>query len=229
MAGKLYGIGVGPGDPEQMTLKAVRFIRLADVIAVPGKDVKQSLAYRVAERAVPGLERKIFIPLEMPMSRDEMLVAQAHERGGERIIEFLKRGLNVGYLTLGDPTIYSSFSYLERIVRSNGYDTEYINGVPSFCAAAARFQTPLCEGEEQLHIVPANMLNETQAELSGTWVIMKSSGKPQALPDLLCHNGRQVMAIERCELPDERKYQGVANLPDEMPYLSLIIAKTQKQ
>ena len=108
MKGIAYGVGVGPGDPELMTLKAIRMIRENDIIAVPGKDPKESVAYKIAEAVVPEISEKTLIPIYMPMVKDRELIKQEHEKGAKLIESYLDQGKNVVYLTLGDVTIYCS-------------------------------------------------------------------------------------------------------------------------
>ncbi|MBQ2640528.1 MAG: precorrin-2 C(20)-methyltransferase, partial [Lachnospiraceae bacterium] len=113
MRGKAYGVGVGPGDPELMTLKAVRLIRESDVIAFPGKSAEESVAYRIARGAVPEIAEKTLVPVYMPMIRDREKIADLHRAGAGLLEEYLDRGQNVVYLTLGDSTVYCTFSYLQ--------------------------------------------------------------------------------------------------------------------
>jgi precorrin-2/cobalt-factor-2 C20-methyltransferase len=152
----LYGVGVGPGDPELMTLKACRLIRENDVIAVPGRNPRESTAYQIAVQAVPSLADKTLVPVDMPMVRDREELRRYHEAGARQLEKWLDQGKNVVFLTLGDPSIYSTFSYLSEIVTADGYPTELVSGIPSFCAAAARLNIPLTEGSESLHIIPAS-------------------------------------------------------------------------
>ena len=112
MRGIAYGVGVGPGDPELMTLKAVRLIRENEVIAVPGKDAKESAAYKIASGAVPEISEKTLVPIYMPMIRDRAKITEEHRKGAKLLEEYLDQGKNVVYLTLGDSTIYCTFSYL---------------------------------------------------------------------------------------------------------------------
>ena len=176
MSGIAYGVGVGPGDPELMTQKAIRLIRENDVIAVPGQDAKVSVAYRIAAAMVPELAQKELVPVPMPMTRDKERLRKAHVEGARLIESYLNQGKNVVYLTLGDPSIYGSFSYLQRLLLSDGYPVETVPGVPSFSAAAARLNLPLVEGDEPLHVAPgAHDMGET-LRLPGTCVLMKASG-----------------------------------------------------
>ena len=95
MRGIAYGVGVGPGDPELMTLKAVRLIREADVIAVPGKDPREAVAYRIAAGAVPEIAEKELVPVYMPMVRDRALIDQEHRRAAALLKGYLDAGKNV--------------------------------------------------------------------------------------------------------------------------------------
>ena len=101
--GILYGVGVGPGDPELMTLKAVRLIRENEVIAVPGTDAKETMAYQIAVQAVPELADKELVPVDMPMTHDRQKMEKSHDQAAEFLEGYLLQGKNVIFLTLGDP------------------------------------------------------------------------------------------------------------------------------
>ena len=225
MRGIAYGVGVGPGDPELMTQKAIRLIRENDVIAVPGKVAQEAIAYRIAAAMVPELAKKELVPIHMPMVRDRALLHTEHVKGARRIESYLDQGKNVVYITLGDPSIYCSFSYLQRLLLSDGYPVETVPGVPSFSAAAARLNLPLVEGDEPLHVAPgAHDMGET-LRLPGTCVLMKASGPLGETKARLKSSGKEVFAVENCGMDTERLYRGVDQLPDSAGYLSLIVAK----
>ena len=135
---KLYGVGVGPGDPELMTLKAVRAIRECDVIAIPGSGQKINAAYTIVKKAVPEVEEKELAEIPMPMTRDSRKLEESHRAGTEQITAYLDQGKSVAFLTLGDPSVYSTYMYIHHRIVSRGYAAEMIPGIPSFCAAAAR-------------------------------------------------------------------------------------------
>ena len=117
MKGTLYCVGVGPGDPELMTLKAVRLIRDNDVIAVPGRTAEVSVAYRIAAGAVPEISGKELVPLFMPMTGDREVLREAHKTCAETLKSYLAAGKDVVYLTLCDPTVYCTFAYLQPLLR----------------------------------------------------------------------------------------------------------------
>ena len=155
MKGILYGVGVGPGDPELITLKAINLIRENDVIAVPGKEAKEAVAYKIARGSVPEIEDKELVPVYMPMVMDKEEQERNHKAGARMLEKYLDQGKNVVYITLGDSTIYCTFTYLQDIVEADGYETRLVPGIPSFCAAAARVNKPLVLWNELLHVVPA--------------------------------------------------------------------------
>ena len=229
MRGIAYGVGVGPGDPELMTLKAVRLIRECDVIAVPGREPRDSVAYRIAAAAAPEIDGKELVAVEMPMTRDRAAMDAEHRKGAALLERYLDRGQNVVFLTLGDPTVYSTFSYLQHILEADGYTVEPVSGVPSFCAAAARLKTPLAEWDEPLHILPAAHRTESLPDLPGTCVLMKSGGQMDRVKDLLRRSGRDVQAVENCTMDTERTYRGVEEIPDNAGYFTLIVAKEPRE
>jgi precorrin-2/cobalt-factor-2 C20-methyltransferase len=225
MKGIAYGVGVGPGDPEYMTLKAVRLIRENQVIAVPGRDAKETTAYQIAVQAVPELAEKELVPLYMPMVKDRQLIDEEHRKGAETLKTYLDRGENVVFLTLGDPTVYCTFSYIQHYLEADGYRVELVSGIPSFCAAAARLGVPLAEWDEAIHIVPAVHKTEDRLELDGNYVLMKSASHIREVKALLKASGRKVSAVVNCGMKDEAVYRSADEIPDDAGYFSLIIAK----
>ena len=228
MKGKAIGVGVGPGDPDLMTLKAVKLIKENEVFCVPGKDVKETVAYKIAVQAVPELADKELVPIYMPMVMDLEEQKRNHEKGAKLIESYLDQGKNVIFLTLGDSTIYCTFSYLQHIMEADGYETELVPGITSFCAAAARANVSLCEWNEPLHVMPALHKIGDDLGLPGNYVLMKSGSHMKEIKDMLKRSGRDVKAVENCTMPGEKIYQNVDEIPDEAGYFSLIIAKETK-
>lgn len=228
MKGIAYGVGVGPGDPELMTLKAVRLIEENDVIAVPGKEPREAVAYRIAAGAVPGIADKELVPVDMPMVRDRALMAAEHRKAAKLLEAYLEAGRNVVYLTLGDPTVYCSFSYIQSILQEDGYRVELVSGISSFCAAAARLGLPLVMWDEQLHVVPAVHTLKKALEEPGTCVLMKTAGRMKEVRERLQNSRHRVWMVENCGMENEKVYRGLEQIPEDAGYLSLIIAKGQE-
>ena len=226
--GKAYGVGVGPGDPELMTLKACRLIRENEVMAVPGKVPQDAVAYKIAAAAVPELAAKTLIPIYMPMVRDRELIAKSHREAADTIEKYLDEGKNVVYLTLGDSTIYCTFSYIQQILEDEGYEVELVSGIPSFCAAAARLGISLTEWNEPLHVIPGLHNTEGTLEWPGNYAIMKSASKMPQVKAMLARSGYDAQAVENCSMETEKVYRSLEEIPDEAGYFSLIIAKEKK-
>ncbi|MBQ2679506.1 MAG: precorrin-2 C(20)-methyltransferase [Firmicutes bacterium] len=229
MKGIAYCVGVGPGDPELMTQKAVRLIRENDVIAVPGKVAKESAAYRIALAMIPELENKELVPVHMPMIYDREMIEPEHEKAAKLLESYLDKGKNVVYITLGDPSVYCTFSYIQRILVKDGYSVELVPGVTSFCAAAARLNIPLAEWDESLHILPAAHKTNEDFNQSGTYVLMKSGKNISKVKDIIRHSGRDIYSIENCGMADEKIYGNVDEIPDDAGYFTLIVAKERRE
>ena len=218
MRGKLYGVGVGPGDPELLTLKAVKTICMSDVIACPARGQTPGLAYRIAEQAIPEIHRKEKMLLSFPMKKSGL--EQEHLKAAESIISQLDAGKNTAFLTLGDPGFYSTFQYISRIVTEKGYETEIISGVPSFCAVSAKLMVPLAEGSGSVLISPGEL-----TDFSGTQVIMKAGSGLKTLKEKIRNNGKKAYLAENCGMEDERVYSDIEKMPDEAGYFSILIVK----
>ena len=225
MKGKAYGVGVGPGDPELMTLKAIRLIKENDIIMVPGTDVRKSVAFKIAVQAVPEIEKKELVPIDLPMLKDREALKKSHRDGAKLIESYLNRGKNVVFLTLGDSTVYCTFTYIQAYLKEDGYDTELVNGITSFTASAAALNIPLSEWDEEIHIIPAAHSIIGSLELDGNYVLMKSGKRMKEVKDLLIKSGRKVSCVENCGMQDQKIYRSASEIPDESGYFSLIIAK----
>lgn len=228
MNGTFYGVSVGPGDPELLTLKAVRIIRTCDVIAVPrsSKDGEQ-VALEIARAAVPELAQKEIVPLDMPMTHDASVLEAARVQAVETVLCYLKQGRSVAFLTIGDVSIYSTYGYLHDRVIKRGYMAEMVAGVPSFCAAAARLGESLTAPKQPVHLIPAAYGGVAEAlDLPGTKVLMKSGKTLERTIDTLRARGRtDAHVVQRCGLPGERVFYSLDDLDCPGEYLSIVIVK----
>ena len=225
MRGTVYGVGVGPGDPELMTLKAIRLIRENRYIALPAEKPRESLAYRIAVQAVPELADKELVAVHMPMIRDKAKLREAHEKGARQLMDLADQGENVVFLTLGDPTVYCTFSYLQHILEEEGYPVVLVSGITSFCAAAARLGLSLGEWDEPIHVLPAAHKTGDRLDLEGTYVLMKSASHMREVKEMLGKSGRRVQAVIDCGMDSEKVCRSLEEIPDDAGYFSLIIAK----
>jgi len=223
MAGKLYGLGVGPGDPELLTLKAVRLLREADVVAVPDKGDGEQTALRIVAAHIAG---KPLLRCTVPMVRERSALDKAHDEIAGAICARLEQGWTVVYITLGDPTIYSTYAYIHRRVRSRGYEAELVPGVPSFCAAAARLGVSLCEGSERLLIVPAShkAVDDCLA-MDANLVFMKAGKGLGGLREKLAAHDLldKAALVVNCGMEGEQVCTRLAGMPEDAGYFSIVV------
>lgn len=228
MQGKLYGVGVGPGDPELLTLKALRLIKENEVIAVPGKDIQASVAYQIVKGAYEELDEKTLIPVAMPMTKDPQVLKANHDKAADQVESYLKEGKNVVFLTLGDTTVYSTYLYVHKRILDRGYEAEIVSGITSFCAVAARLNMGLVEADQPLHVIPATYKAQEMDEilkLPGTKVLMKTGKKMKQVKESIEKSGQKAVMIENCGMPSEKIYRSAEEIPEDSGYYSLIIVK----
>ena len=230
MEGTLYSVGIGPGDPELMTLKAVRLIVEADVIAIPQGDNDILTAKNIVNQVV-DLSAKEQLLIYMPMTKDMVAMDKAHDEGADAVIKLLKEGKKVVFITLGDPTVYATCIYVHKRVLAKGYKAELIPGVPSFCAVAAKLNVALCERSEPLIILPGSY-KESAAFLDGPGnkVLMKSASQIAKVRDELKERDliSHAAMIERCGLPGEKIYKDLNEIDEKSSYFSVILVKEGK-
>ena len=230
--GTFYGIGVGPGDPDLITLKAVKILGRVDIVyAAASTKNSHSLAVNIAERHIP--DRTVVRMLRFPMTRDKDETSKAWHSHARTILEDIRAGKNVAFLTLGDSMTYSTFGYLMKHVQKIAPDTEIqtVPGITSYQAAAASLNTPLVEGEESLMVVSGATGGNRLRELAGkpeNVVFMKAYRNVGDIKDALDEVGAypSSVGIKNCSHPDEEIIPDVEKLRDRLPdYWTLIIAK----
>ncbi|HNY30398.1 MAG TPA: precorrin-2 C(20)-methyltransferase [Fibrobacteria bacterium] len=230
--GTLWGIGVGPGDPELVTMKGSRVLgSVRHVIAPVARIKSESLALSIAK---PHLRPDATVhEREFPMIRSRQERTARWEEAASLALGILAKGEDVAFPTLGDPSLYSTWIYFARSVRDLDADVtiSVIPGIPSFCAAAAATGEVLAEEEQILTIVPASA-DDTEAVRralqAGPAVLMKVGDRAAALHDLLREMDRDARAVlaTRVGLPGEEFRRGaeIAQVPSKGAYLSLILA-----
>ena len=222
--GKLWGVGVGPGDPELLTVKAVRVLREADVVIVPDASSGDKVALNIAK---DYLKDKQIQFVKTHMVRDKAVMDAAHEAAADTICALLDEGKQVAFLTLGDPAIYSTYMYIHQKVLNRGYVVEVVPGIPSFCAAAARLNQSLCLGREPLTIIPASHDQNDLMDLPGNKVFMKAGRSILELQQALAEKGllEGASMVENCSMENEHVYPHFADLKEPSGYFSLVIVK----
>ena len=224
MNGKLYGIGLGPGDPELMTLKAARLIGAASCVAYPMLETGASFARAIAQDHLREGVREIAI--EIPMSVARKPAQDAYDKGADEIRETLKAGADVVVLCEGDPFFYGSFMYLFSRL-SEEFDVEIVPGVNSVSACASVVERPLVARSEVLTIVPATLpaddlsVKIANAEAIAVMKVGRHLGK---VKEILATQNLMDFAhyVERATLPNQ-KAMPLADAPDIAPYFSMIL------
>jgi len=230
MSGIFYGVGVGPGDPELLTLRAVRVIQEADVIIAPKTEKKEdSTALSIAR---PYLKADAHIlKLVFPMVNDATTLTEAWENNKKSILAELQAGKKVVFLTLGDPMFYSTYMYIYRLLKDSGHGIETVPGVPAFCAIGSQLGQPLAEGTDVLSIIPATMSEEKMDEilsLADNIVLMKVyKNFAQVVEKLKQHGfGDNAVMISQCGLPEEQVSYNLSEVDaSQVNYLTTILAK----
>ena len=223
--GKLYGISVGPGDPELLTLKAIRMIREADVVAVPNIGHKRQTAYTICEEYLEGKE---LLDCSTPMTKDRSVVLEAYGKIADDLCACLDAGKSVAYLCLGDIGVYSTYIYIHDMVCERGYEAEIVPGVTSFSACAAKLGIALCEGPERLLVAPVMAADVDEIlDVPANKVFMKSGKSIGELRDKLAARGQLEHAsmVANCGLPDEKVFKHFADISDDTDYFSVVIVK----
>ena len=227
--GKFYGIGVGPGDPELLTLKGLRLLQAADCIAIPTtRGEAGSTALHIVEQFIEG---KPLLELVLPMTRDQEVLRQAWADGAQAVMERLDASQNVAFITLGDASLFSTLMYIFRPIKAAGYAWELVPGITAPSAAAARLGIGLADGTEDLAILAATAdlakVEQTIANHSNT-VLMKGAAQWPAIAEILQRQGvlNKTAAVERCSMENERVFADVSEMPEDLSYfLTAIIRK----
>lgn len=229
--GTLYGIGVGPGDPELLTLKAARIVSRVDaVLAASSTKNDYSLALDAARpHLAPGVE---VVRLGFPMTRDQAVLDRAWEENAHAALAVLDAGRDAAFLTLGDPMTYSTFAYLLRTVRAMRPElpVEVVPGITSYQAAAAKAQVPLVESGQSLAVVSGIADGESLARVLSAVdnaVILKAYRNFPIIRQTLEDLGLAKTSLFATSLGMEGEciLTGLADAPRTPPYFSLVLAR----
>lgn len=226
---KLFGIGVGPGDSELITVKAVNIIKNLNVIYTPiAHNGMKSTAFKIAE---PYLQSKTEIKeRHFPMTRNVEERQKSWQKISKEVIEDVTKGQNVGFLTLGDPSVYSTFSYIQKIVEKE-IEVEIIAGISSFSQIAATLKEPLMLDDQSLTVVPATKdIDEIKKFIidNDNLVLMKISSKFPEIYQLL--KEQQLLSkaaiISNASMTNEViTYAQDLDETSKIPYFSTMIIK----
>ena len=231
MSGIFYGIGVGPGDPELLTVKAIKAIEQVDVLIAPKTEKKDgSVALTVAK---PYLKKDVEIVYQVfPMVKGfAENSTDAWESNKQEILKLLRAGKNVAFLTIGDPMFYSTYIYVFRLLENEGVESQTIPGIPAFAAIGSQLGYPIVEGDDVLSIIPATASPEKvekAMQAADNVVLMKVYKNFEDVADMLDKNemAEQAVLVSRAGLDDEKIiYDVLAHKKDKLNYLSTILTR----
>ncbi len=230
----LYGLGLGPGDPELLTLKTARLIRNADVVCyiinAKGFSLGASIAKEQLEQAKPTQQH---LPLPLEMNKDRYLINQQYDAIAEQIKTHLANGKNVAFLCEGDPFFFGSFIYLfERI--SPEYQVEVIPGVTSINAASAATRRPLTLLSESMAVLSGRSSDQeirNALDKFDSVVLLKVASQRERLLRLIKAAGRSEQAcyIEKASMPEQAITWSIDELSGPGPYFSLLLITNKRQ
>lgn len=231
MSGVFYGIGVGPGDPELLTVKAIHAIKDVDVLIAPKTEKKEgSVALSIAQ---PYLKEDVKIVYQVfPMVRgfaESSTDAWANNK--KEILALLEEGKNVAFLTLGDPMFYSTYIYVYRLLEHEPVEIRTIPGIPAFAAIGSQMGYPIVEGNDILAVIPATAAPEKvekALDAADNAVLMKVYKNFGEVTDILTRHdmSRQAVLVSRAGLEEERIIHDIeAHKEEKLNYLSTILTR----
>ncbi|HTK10379.1 MAG TPA: precorrin-2 C(20)-methyltransferase [Ktedonobacteraceae bacterium] len=235
--GTLYGVGVGPGAPDLMTVRAEQILRACPVICLPARTHGQSYAGTIIAHLLDH-ERQEVLPVQFPMQRDLALALPAREQAATQVLARLQMGQDVAFATEGDPLLYSTFGYLLETVKRSApaIPVEVVPGVSSITAAAAATHLPLATWDERVAVLPAaHALRQTDTshlrqilQLFDTIVLLKVHTVFAALLDTLEELDlvQHALFVRRCSTDREEIVYDLTSLRDQkLDYFSLVIVR----
>lgn len=218
---KFYGIGVGPGDGELITVKGMRCIEMADYIFVPksrGRNISKEIASEY-------IKSQTVVELDFPMGEDN---SDRYREGASAIDKMLKDGETGVFLTLGDPMTYSTYIYLLESLRGYDMEVETVPGISSFVMSASRMNIPLAKKDESIYVVDGELDREVLKRID-TVCILKVNRKKGEIMDILEQEKFSYIYVRRIGQSDEEILVKREEIMERDDYMSLIIGRRHKK
>lgn len=219
-------MGLGPGDPELLTIKAQNVLEKVDIIVLPDSG-SSSVAREIIEGATVD-HRARYEVVDMPMTKDPVELDRVHDEAYQTIATWLDAGESVAFVTLGDPSFYATWTPLQRRALADNREVITIPGVISPCALAAQMNVPLAERQERLTVVPAI---DGKPLPHDNLIVMKVGPRFSRIAEDLASQGRLDQAVMgvRCGMEGEALYSNLATCPEPHSYFSTILAGPMRE
>lgn len=215
----LYGVGVGPGDPELVTLKAIRIIREADYVFVPRSRIDdQGMAEKIVAEHLDG---KNVIYVHFPMGPDN---SELYKRTAEKIYTTLDDNETGAFITIGDPTVYSTFTYVMFEVQKLGMNFMIVPGIASFSAAAAALRLPLTIKDESFYLADGCVDEDILQRVHSVCVLKPRKKHVETLRKFEQY-GFEYAYIKRCSLPQEEILREKEQIMQDRDYMTVLFAR----
>ena len=230
MRGKLFGVSIGPGNPELMTLKAKNVLETVDVICYPVKEKGEvGVAKEVIDKQIDTSDKDVR-EVVFSMKPVDSAMKDSQDIAADMISEILDEGKDVALVTIGDACVYSTYMYVHKTLMKRGYDVEVVSGISSFVYGAALANVPLMMGDESLCIVPTAKSNvwrlKKALDENDNVIIMKAHGHIETIIKLLCeHDIPFDNAIMMCNLGLIDEYVGPLDVRKDTTYFTTVLVK----
>ena len=230
MSGKLYGIGVGPGDPGLMTLKAKSRVDACDVMGYPVKKLGEgSVAFDIIKPVV-DVKGKEIVEFLFSMDPDDSVREKCRADAMDQMCALLDKGKDIAMVTLGDVGVYSTYMYIDGEIKARGYETEVVPGIPSFCHGAAVAGLPLMIGNQGLAIVPMakenSKLLDSAMDNFDNIVVMKAFKSIGKIADMMESKGIDISkATVISNVGMEGEYVGPMVVDRDYGYFTTVLIK----
>ncbi len=228
MAGKLYGVGVGPGDSKLLTLKAKEVLESVDVVAVPVKAPGEVSTALSIVRPVVDLKNKEIMPVIFKMEHSPEKRAECRKQAAGQLMEQLDMGKDVAMIVLGDISVYSTYHLAFKYIREKGYETENIPGISAFSGGAALAQISLVEGDQNMMVISSLKGTEAlEASLKAcdNLVVMKAGSSMAKITEILKTRGLEDKAVALSNIGMDDEYIGPPDENRKYGYFTTLIIK----
>ncbi len=232
--GIFYGVGVGPGDPDLLTVKAARILESCDKVITPTKKMGQpSIAFNIVKDHINDLNKVMEMNFPMlSLSEERETLQKQWKINADEIEDLLNEGKNVCFITLGDPMVFSTYSYVMEFLLERDIEVETLSGIPSFCNLAAQLNIPLTQGEESLGIVAMTQpVDEIKKIIDAhkNIVVMKISANNKWMAEELEKRGleKSFVLVSNIGMENQKISRDIDVLKEKIPYLSTLLIKKE--